>query len=117
VRVPHAEVITQTWATTERQCTQSLIHEPIPLSRSDNRRLQGVCLGPARRFPFGLPPTDNANYLWIQLFYSVLKNGEARTSGGRAGFLIANSVSDAPCLRQELREKLIEELRPTLSHT
>ena len=24
------------------------------------------------RFPFGMPRSDNANYLWIQLFYSSL---------------------------------------------
>ena len=29
------------------------------------------------RFPFGLPKTDNANYLWIQLFYSALERRRA----------------------------------------
>ena len=29
-------------------------------------------VGPGRRIPFGLPRTDYANYLWIQLFYSTL---------------------------------------------
>ena len=29
-------------------------------------------VGPGRRFPFGVSKTDNANYLWIQLFYSTL---------------------------------------------
>jgi hypothetical protein len=33
--------------------------------------------------------TDNANYLWIQLFYSALNEK------GRAGFVMANSASDA----------------------
>jgi type I restriction enzyme M protein len=42
-----------------------------------------------RRFPFGMPNTDNANYLWIQLFHSSLN------SKGRAGFVMANSASDA----------------------
>ena len=29
------------------------------------------------RLPFGLPNNDNANYLWIQYFYSYLNdNGE-----------------------------------------
>ena len=27
----------------------------------------------APRYPFGLPKNDNANYLWIQVFYSALK--------------------------------------------
>ncbi len=33
------------------------------------------------RFPFGMPRADNANYLWIQLFYSTLN------AKGRAGFV------------------------------
>ena len=28
--------------------------------------------------PFGLPRSDNANYLWIQLFYSTLSTKRAR---------------------------------------
>src|SRR5207247_2750008 len=55
-----------------------------------------------RRFPFGLPRTDNANYLWIQLFYSALN------VKGRAGFVMANSASDARSSEQELRRQLIE---------
>jgi type I restriction enzyme M protein len=42
-----------------------------------------------QRFPFGLPTPDNANYLWIELFYAAL--GPA----GRAGFVMANSAGDA----------------------
>ena len=41
------------------------------------------------RFPFGMPKADNANYLWIQLFYSSLN------AKGRAGFVMANSAADA----------------------
>jgi type I restriction enzyme M protein len=59
-------------------------------------------VGPARRFPFGLPRTDNANYLWIQLFHSALN------AQGRAGFVMANSASDARSSEQEIRQKLIE---------
>ena len=59
-------------------------------------------VGPGRRFPFGLPRTDNANYLWIQLFYSALN------AKGRAGFVMANSASDARASEQEIRRKLIE---------
>ena len=58
--------------------------------------------GKPRRFPFGLPRTDNANYLWIQLFYSSLN------AQGRAGFVMANSASDARSSEQELRRQLIE---------
>ena len=55
------------------------------------------------RFPFGLPTADNANYLWIQTFYSAL-NGT-----GRAGFVMANSSSDARGSELEIRRKLIED--------
>jgi len=59
-------------------------------------------VGPGRRFPFGLPRTDNGNYLWIQLFYSALN------PKGRAVFVMANSASDARSSEQELRKQLIE---------
>ena len=55
------------------------------------------------RFPFGLPSADNANYLWIQAFYSAL-NGT-----GRAGFVMANSASDARGSELEIRRKLVED--------
>ena len=67
----------------------------------DKERLKDA-VAPGRRFPFGLPRTDNANYLWIQLFYSALN------TEGRAGFVMANSASDARASEQELRQKLIE---------
>lgn len=56
-----------------------------------------------RRFPLGMPTTDNANYLWIQLFYSALN----RT--GRAGFVMANSSVDASGSEGELREQLVRD--------
>jgi type I restriction enzyme M protein len=56
-----------------------------------------------RRFPFGLPRADNANYLWIQLFYSAL------SETGRAGFVMANSASDARASEAQIRRKLIEQ--------
>lgn len=54
------------------------------------------------RFPFGLPTVNNANYLWIGLFYAALK------PTGRAGFVMANSASDAGGSERELRRKLID---------
>jgi type I restriction enzyme M protein len=54
------------------------------------------------RFPFGLPSIDNANYLWIQHFYSALN------TDGRAGFVMANSASDARHSELEIRRQLIE---------
>jgi type I restriction enzyme M protein len=68
----------------------------------DKERLEGD-VGKGRRFPFGLPRSDNANYLWIQLFYSTL------SEKGRAGFVMANSASDARSSEQELRRQLIDD--------
>src|SRR5207244_4126065 len=45
---------------------------------------------------------NNANYLWINLFYAALN------PKGRAGFVMANSASDAGGSERELRRKLIE---------
>ncbi len=54
------------------------------------------------RLPFGLPKNDNANYLWIQYFYSYLK------PTGRAGFVMASSASDAGHSEKDIREKLVK---------
>lgn len=78
-----------------------LANPPFNVNAVDKERLKDM-VGPGRRFPFGLPRTDNANYLWIQLFYSTLN------PTGRAGFVMANSASDARSSEQELRQKLIE---------
>jgi type I restriction enzyme M protein len=55
------------------------------------------------RFPFGLPSTDNGNYIWIQLFYSALNKK------GRAGFVMANSAADARSSELEIRKKLLQD--------
>ena len=77
-----------------------LANPPFNVNAVDKERLKDM-VGTGRRFPFGLPRTDNANYLWIQLFYSALN------ATGRAGFVMANSASDARSSEQELRQKLI----------
>jgi type I restriction enzyme M protein len=77
-----------------------LANPPFNVNAVDKERLKEM-VGAGRRFPFGLPRTDNANYLWIQLFYSALN------AKGRAGFVMANSASDARSSEQELRQKLI----------
>ncbi len=63
-----------------------LANPPFNVNAVDKERLKDM-VGAGRRFPFGLPRTDNANYLWIQLFYSALN------TTGRAGFVMANSAS------------------------
>lgn len=55
-----------------------------------------------RHYPFGMPRADNGNYLWIQLFYSSLN------ASGRAGFIMANSASDARQSEMEIRKELIQ---------
>ena len=54
------------------------------------------------RFALGMPSTDNANYLWMQVFYSALNEK------GRAGFVMANSAADARGAELEIRKKLIQ---------
>ncbi|WP_225035286.1 class I SAM-dependent DNA methyltransferase [Winogradskyella sp. SM1960] len=54
------------------------------------------------RLPFGLPKNDNANYLWIQYFYSYLNQN------GRAGFVMASSASDAGHSEKTIRQELVE---------
>ena len=78
-----------------------LANPPFNVNAVDKERL-GDMVGPGRRFPFGLPRTDNGNYLWIQLFYSSLN------AKGRSGFVMANSASDARSSEQELRQQLIQ---------
>jgi len=74
-----------------------LANPPFNVDRVDKDRLKDD-----PRFPFGLPRTDNANYLWIQLFYSSLNET------GRSGFVMANSASDARGSELDIRKQLIE---------
>ncbi|GAO37299.1 membrane protein [Sulfuricella sp. T08] len=78
-----------------------LANPPFNVNAVDKDRLASE-VGAGRRYPFGLPRTDNANMLWIQLFYSSLN------ATGRAGFVMANSASDARSSEQEIRKQLIE---------
>lgn len=71
---------------------------PFNVDRVDKERLKDD-----KRFPFGMPRTDNANYLWIQIFYSSLNET------GRAGFVMANSASDARGSEMEIRKKILED--------
>jgi len=54
------------------------------------------------RYPFELPSADNANYLWIQLFYSALN------ATGRAGFVMASSAGDARGSELDIRRELLK---------
>lgn len=78
-----------------------LANPPFNVNAVDKERLS-TATGPGDRYPFGLPRTDNGNYLWIGQFYSSLNER------GRAGFVMANSASDARSSEQEIRQRMIE---------
>jgi len=75
-----------------------MANPPFNVDRVDKERIKDDL-----RLPFGLPRVDNANYLWIQIFYSALN------ATGRAGFVMANSASDARASELEIRKKLIKD--------
>jgi len=75
-----------------------MANPPFNVDRIDKERLKDDS-----RFPFGQPRTDNGNYIWIQIFYSTLNDK------GRAGFVMANSASDARSSEMEIRKQLIED--------
>jgi type I restriction enzyme M protein len=56
-----------------------------------------------KRFSYGLPTVDSGNYLWIEMFASALN------AKGRAGFVMANSASDARGSEQAIRQKIIKD--------
>jgi type I restriction enzyme M protein len=57
----------------------------------------------------GKETVPNANYLWINLFATSLKEPEGDYPGGRAGLVMANSASDARHSEAEIRQTLIEQ--------
>ena len=75
-----------------------MANPPFNVDRVDKERLKDD----TARFPLGMPRNDNANYLWIQLFYSSLN------ARGRAGFVMANSAADARQSELDIRKQMIE---------
>src|SRR5213078_3729587 len=55
-----------------------MANPPFNVNKIDKAQLEG-----GERFPFGLPRSDNGNYIWMQVFYSALN------ATGRAGFVMA----------------------------
>lgn len=76
-----------------------MANPPFNVDKIDKERLRDD----KARFPYGMPKPDNGNYIWIQLFYSSLNEH------GRAGFVMANSASDARGSEMEIRKQLIED--------
>jgi type I restriction enzyme M protein len=75
-----------------------MANPPFNVDRVDKEKLKDD-----PRYPFGLPKADNANYLWIQVFYSTLNEA------GRAGFVMANSAGDARGSELEIRKQMLED--------
>lgn len=75
-----------------------MANPPFNVNGIDKERIKDD----TKRFPLGMPSADNGNYLWIQLFHSSLNDT------GRAGFVMANSASDARASELEVRKRLIQ---------
>jgi type I restriction enzyme M protein len=74
-----------------------MANPPFNVDKVDKERIKDD-----PRYPFAMPKADNANYLWIQLFYSAL------SETGRAGFVMANSAGDARGSELEIRRDLLK---------
>lgn len=79
-----------------------MANPPFNQSEVDRSRLVNDAGKVSPRFPLGIPSTNNANYLWIGMFAAALNES------GRAGFVMANSASDAGGSEREMRKKLVE---------
>lgn len=87
-----------------------LANPPFNVKGKDKNKQ--IVIDPARlkgdpRYNLGLPLTgkneiSNANYLWMQMFASALN------PKGRAGFVMANSASDAGNKEKEIRKKMVD---------
>ncbi len=75
-----------------------MANPPFNVDKVDKEKMKGD----PRFEAFGMPKANNANYLWIHLFYSALNEK------GRAGFVMANSASDARGSELEIRKQLIQ---------
>jgi len=79
-----------------------MANPPFNQSEVDRARLLTATGQVDPRYALGLPTVNNANTLWINLFYAALNET------GRAGFVMANSASDAGGSEREIRRRLVE---------
>lgn len=85
------------------QCDYVMANPPfnVDLVNAENAQNAG-------RLPMGLPGINkdkvfsNANYLWVNYFYSYLNEK------GRAGFVLAASATDSGNKERDIREKLVK---------
>ena len=86
-----------------RQCDFVMANPPFNVDEVDAEKVRGD-----QRLPFGLPGVNqskkvsNANYLWLQYFYSYLNEN------GRAGAVMSSQASSAGRDEANVRQKLIE---------
>ena len=85
------------------KCDFLMANPPFNVDEVDAERLRGD-----KRLPFGLPGVNkdkkvsNANYLWLQYFYSYLNEN------GRAGAVMSSQASSAGRDEAKVRQKLVE---------
>lgn len=85
------------------KCDFVMANPPFNVDEVDAEKVNGD-----KRLPFGLPGVNkdkkvsNANYLWIEYFYSYLNEN------GRAGFVMSSQASSAGRDEAKVRQKLVE---------
>ena len=84
-------------------CDFVMANPPFNVDEVDAEKVKGD-----KRLPFGLPGVNkakkvsNANYLWLQYFYSYLNEN------GRAGIVMSSQASSAGRDEAKVRQKLIQ---------
>ena len=85
------------------QCDFVMANPPFNVDEVDAEKVKGD-----KRLPFGLPGVNkskkvsNANYLWLQYFYSYLNEN------GRAGVVMSSQASSAGRGEAKVRRKMVE---------
>jgi type I restriction enzyme M protein len=85
------------------KCDFVMANPPFNVDEVDAEKISGD-----KRLPFGLPGVNkqkkvsNANYLWLQYFYSYLNEN------GRAGVVMSSQASSAGRDEATVRQKLVE---------
>ena len=85
------------------QCDFVMANPPFNVDEVDAEQIKGD-----KRLPFGLPGVNkdkkvsNANYLWLQYFYSYLNEN------GRAGVVMSSQASSSGRDEAKVRQKLVE---------
>ena len=85
------------------KCDFVMANPPFNVDEVDAEKVKGD-----KRLPFGLPgmnkskKVSNANYLWLQYFYSYLNEN------GRAGVVMSSQASSAGRDEAKVRQKLVE---------